>query len=158
MLLRFWRLATILLAAFSLSAAVAHLLEMPSKLTYAGWLWLTLLQTLYPLFGMIGGFAEVVSILMAVVLVFLVRGRPAFRWTLAGALCLVASHVAFWMLVAPVNAALGPLTPETLPADWTRFRNQWEYTHATRAVLQMIGFVALVLSLLVEIPDDVPAT
>jgi hypothetical protein len=35
----------------------------------------------------------------------------------------MAAHVAWWVWVAPVNAELGPLTGESLPADWTRLRN-----------------------------------
>jgi hypothetical protein len=61
---------------------------------------------------------------------------------------------AFWVWIAPVNEATAPLTPETLPANWMDLRNQWEYTHAARAVLQLIGLGALVSSLLVEIPSE----
>jgi hypothetical protein len=48
------------------------------------------------------------------------------------------------------------LTPETLPPDWTRLRDQWEYTHAARAALQIIALGSLVVSLLVEIPPGQP--
>lgn len=68
---------------------------------------------------------------------------------------LALSHAAFWVWVAPVNEAMAPLTPETLPADWMDLRNQWEYAHAARALLQLVGLGALVFSLLVEIPAEV---
>ena len=155
MLVKIWRLLTIMLTALSMGTALCHLLEMPAKITYEGALWLTLLQTLYPpAFGTIGAFFEVGAVVTAVVLAFLVRRRPAFGWTLLGALCLVVAHAAFWIWVAPVNATMSPLTPETLPADWMRLRNQWEYTHAARAVLQIVALGALVFSILVEIPTD----
>ena len=77
-----------------------------------------------------------------------------FGWALFGALCLVAAHGAWWVWVAPVNAMMTALTPETLPADWMRLRDQWEYTHAARAVLQIIAFGALVFSILVETPTE----
>jgi hypothetical protein len=90
-----------------------------------------------------------------VVLAFLIRQRrPAFGWTLLGALCLVAAHMAWWVWVAPVNATMAPLTPETLPAGWMGLRDQWEYTHAARAVLQIIALGALVFSILIEIPTE----
>jgi hypothetical protein len=154
MLVQIWRLVVIMLIALSMGTALCHLLEMPAKITYDGALWLTLLQTLYPpAFGTIGAFFEVAAVITAVVLAFLVRQRrPAFAWTLLGTLCVVAAHAAFWVWVAPVNAAMAPLTPETLPADWMRLREQWEYTHAARAVLQIIALGALVFSILVEIP------
>jgi hypothetical protein len=78
------------------------------------------------------------------------RRRPAFAWTLAGLLCVAAAHAVFWIWVAPVNTALLPLTPETLPADWAVLRNQWEYGHAARAVLQVAALGFLVLSVLAE--------
>jgi hypothetical protein len=155
-LVKTWRLVTIMFTALSMGTALCHLLEMPAKITYDEALWLTLLQTLYPpAFGTIGAFFEVGAVVTAVVLAFLVRQhRPAFGWTLLGALCLVATHAAFWVWVAPVNATMAPLTPETLPADWMGLRDQWEYTHAARAVLQIIALGTLVFSLLVEIPTD----
>jgi hypothetical protein len=92
---------------------------MPAKLGFSGALWLTLLQTLYPpAFGTAGAFFEVAAVVSAAVLAMLVRHRPpAFGWTLAGALCLVTSQAIFWIWVAPVNAAMLPLTPDTLPPD-----------------------------------------
>jgi hypothetical protein len=52
------RFLAIMLTALSLSAAFAHLLEMPAKLKYDGALWLNLLQTLYPTFGRVSGVCE----------------------------------------------------------------------------------------------------
>jgi len=156
MLLRIWRLATIMLTALSVGTVLAHLLEMPAKMTYDGALWLTLLKTLYPpAFGTIGAFFEVSAVISAAVLAVLVRYRKrTFGWALSGSLCLIAAHAAFWVWVAPVNAAMLPLTPETLPPDWMGQRNQWEYTHAARAVLQIAALGALVFSVLVEIPTE----
>ena len=158
MLLRTWRLVAIMLTALSMGAALAHLLEMPAKLNVDGAMWLTLLQTLYPpAFGTVGAACEVGAVVGVIALAFLVRRRrPAFGWTLLAAICLIATHAAFWIWVAPVNATMGPLTPETLPPEWVRLRNQWEYTHAARAVLQIIALAALVLSILVETPANVP--
>ena len=147
------RFLTIMLTALSFSAAFAHLLEMPAKLTYDGALWLYLLQTLYPTFGKISGVCEIGAVVASLVLVVAIRKRPrAFRWTLLAAACLVATHTIFWIWVAPVNAALVPLSPETLPADWTRLRDQWEYAHASRAILQIVALAALVISVLAELP------
>ncbi len=59
MLVKIWRLVTIMLTALSMGTALCHFLEMPAKITYDGALWLTLLQTLYPpAFGTIGAFFE----------------------------------------------------------------------------------------------------
>lgn len=156
MLVKLWRLVTVMLIGLSMGPALCHLLEMPAKMTYDGSLWLTLLHTLYPpAFGTVGAFFEVGAVVTAVALAFLVRQRrPAFGWTLLGALCLVTAHATFWIWIAPVNATMAPLTPETLPADWMRLRDHWEYTHAARAVLQTIALGALVFSILVETPTN----
>ena len=150
------RFLTIVFVGFGMGPAIGHLLEMPAKMTYDGALWLKLLQTLYPpAFGPVGGTVEGVAAILSIVLAFLVRRRgPAFRWTLLGSACMVAAHVSFWLWVAPVNSVMLKLTPETLPADWTHLRNQWEYTHATRAILQLIALGAFTCSILVETPKQ----
>jgi hypothetical protein len=147
------RFFTLMLTALSLSAAFAHLLEMPAKLTYDGSLWLHLLQTLYPTFGRVSGVCEIGAVVAALTLVVALRDRPkSFRWAALAASCLVATHAVFWIWVVPVNAALVPLSPETLPPDWSRLRDQWEYAHASRAVLQIVALAALVISVLAELP------
>ena len=151
MFVQTWQFITIMFTALSMGMALCHLLEMPAKMTYDGALWLTLLQTLYGAFGTIGAFIEVGAVVTAVVLAFLVRQRRlAFVWTFLGAVCLVAAHAAWWVWVAPVNATMAPLTLETLPTDWIGLRDQWEYTHAARAVLQIIALGAFVFSVLPE--------
>jgi hypothetical protein len=144
---------TIMLTALSMSAAFAHLLEMPAKLTYDGALWLNLLQTLYPTFGRVSGVCEIGAVVAVLVLVVAIRNhRKAFGWTFLAASCLAATHAIFWIWVAPVNAAFAPLSPETLPPDWLRLRDQWEFAHASRAILQIVALAALVISILGELP------
>jgi len=157
MLLRAWRLATIVLSAVSMGVAEAHPFEMPAKLGFEDALWLTLLQRLYPpAFGPIGGSIEAAAIFATIVLAILVRRRgSALGWTIAGAVCMVTAHAAFWIWIAPVNATLLPLTPDTLPENFIAFRNQWEYTHAIRAVLQLVALACVTLSAIVETPRHV---
>ena len=157
--LTLWRFITVMLTALSMATVFCHLMEMPAKLSIGGGLWLTLLQTLYPpTFGSFGAVFEVGALIATLVLAFLVRDRqPAFRWTMVALFCLVAAHAIFWTLIAPVNATLGPLTPETLPPDWSALRDRWEYSHATRAILELVALGALVISMLREIPREIPA-
>lgn len=152
-LIKTWQFFTIIFVALSMGMAFSHLLEMPAKMTYNGALWLKLLQTLYWGYGTIGAVIEVLAVITSIVLVFLVRHRPVvFRWTLLGAFCMVLAHVCWWIWVHPVNTTLIPLTPNTLPVNWKNLRDQWEYTHALRAVLQIIALVAIVISILIEVP------
>jgi hypothetical protein len=111
-----------MLTALSLSAAFAHLLEMPAKLTYDGALWVHLLQTLYPTFGRVSGVCEIGVVVATLVLTVAVRERPrAVRWTLLAAACLVVTHATFWVWVAPVNAALVPVSPDTRSCSSSRW-------------------------------------
>ncbi len=118
---------------------------------YDGPLWLKISKTLYATFGTIGAAFEVSAVIAALFLAFLVRRRrPAFGWTMLGAFCVVASHTAFWIWLAPVNAIIAMATPETLPVDWVTLRFQWECTHAARAILQLIALASLAFSVVIE--------
>ena len=64
------------------------------------------------------------------------------------------THAAFWIWLEPVNETIAALTLETLPTDWMQLRNQWEYTHAARAALQIVALGALAFSILVEAPTQ----
>ena len=79
----------------------------------------------------------------------------SFRWTLLAPVCMVAAHVAFWILIAPVNATMLAATPQTLPPDWMRLRSQWESTPAARAILEIVALGMYAISLLVESPSEV---
>ncbi len=154
MAVKMWRMVTVMLAALSLAPAVGHLLELPAKMAYDGSMWLQVSQTLYGAFGTVGAAFEVGAVVSAVVLAILVRHRrPALGWTLLGAACLIVTHAAYWIWLAPVNATVSGLTLETLPVGWMALRDQWEYTHAARAVLQTVALVALVYSIIVETPS-----
>jgi len=154
MILRTWRFLTIILVSLSMAMAFCHLLQLPPRMSYDGAQWVTT-QGLYQLFGTVGAFIEVGALLSATVLLLAVyRRRPAFQWTLFGTVCLLAAHVAWWVFIAPVNAEIATWTPDTIPADWTWWRSQWEYTHAARAILEILGLSALVLSVLVETPTQ----
>lgn len=156
MFIKNWRFLTIMLTALSLGPALGHQLELPAKMTYDGALWLTVSKTLYATFGTVGAAFEVGAVIATLVLAILVRERrPAFGWTILAAVCVILTHAAFWIWLAPVNATIAALTVDTLPADWMALRNQWEYTHAARAALQIVALGALAISILVETPANV---
>jgi hypothetical protein len=153
MLLKAWRFITIIFVSLSMGMAFSHLLQMPPRMSYDALLWRAT-QSMYELFGPpVGAIIEGGAVLSSVALAFLVRGRrPAFQWTVVGAGAVVAAHLIYWVFVFPVNAVMIHWTPDTIPADWTEYRNQWEYAHAARALLQIIGFAALVMSVITETP------
>jgi hypothetical protein len=145
------RYLSLLLVALTLGMTFAHVMEIPGKLRLDGATWLTVQHNLYIAFGVVGAAIEVLAIVLTWILVLMVRRRrPALWWTLAGAICVSAGLADWFLLVAPMNAALNVWTPETLPVDWTRYRDQWETGHAIHAALFGLGFSALVVALLTE--------
>jgi hypothetical protein len=58
--------------------------------------------------------------------------------------------------VAPVNAQVAEamrVEPTSVPAFWMRLRDHWEYGHVAGFVVQLVGFAALLVGVLVETPD-----
>ena len=155
MLLKTWRFMTIILTALSAGLSFAHLLELPPRIFYFdAKLWVaTTTRGLYALFGTVGAVTEIGSILTAVVLALFLRGRrTAFYLALAGAILLALAFVSWVAFVAPVNAELAKWTVDSFPADWARYRDQWEYTHAANAVIKIVALSLLALSVIVETP------
>jgi hypothetical protein len=144
---------TLLLAALAIGAPLAHVLEMPVRRSYDPALYVTVTHTLYRYFGIVGAMIEVGAVVAAVIwAASLGRSHTspasARRWAVAGAACLVLAHALFWLLVNPVNQAFAGWTPAAVPTDWTRLRDQWEFTHAARGGLFLLGFCALLASVL----------
>ena len=160
MFVKTWRLVTLLLASLSLTMESAHVLELPQKLAYDAQMYAAVNGSLYKYFAWVGGVYQVGAIVAAFLLVLMLRGRrPAFGWTLAGALLLLAAFVVWLVVVAPVNsevAAALRLHPDTVPAVWTELRNRWEYGHAAGFVIQLLGLMALLISIMVETPRHAP--
>jgi len=134
---------------------MTHLLELPQRMRFDQQLWVkvTVFENLYRLFGSVGAVFEITAILTAIGLAFLVRKRGStFYWTLGGAILLVLAFVSWIMFVAPMNAEFAKWLTTPIPADWTRYRDQWEYAHAVNAFVKIMGLSLLLISVLVETP------
>jgi hypothetical protein len=133
--------------AVTMSAAVAHLMELPAKMRYEPSLYVRLHRTLYPNFGRTAGPAEAMAVLSTSLLAWWTRRhRPdAFRYTAGAAACVAAAHGIFWDVVQPVNVEMTRWPLDAIPQDWTTRRDRWEYGHAVRAglVATALGMLAL---------------
>ena len=160
MFLKVWRFLTLMLAALALTMTSAHVLELPAKMRYDPELYAAVNGTMYRNFAIVGGVYTITSIVAASVLAILVRDRGiTFGWTVAGAACLLLAFVSWLTLVAPVNrvvAAAHRASPTSVPALWMELRPRWEYGHAVGFVIQLVGFAALVVSILAETPRRMP--
>lgn len=158
MFLRSWRFITLILVALYMGLEFCHALELPAKMQYDGQLYVTIQNTLYSYFGFPGpgAFITMGAALSVVVLSFLVRKhRSTFRWTLIGTiLVLLAFPVSYFLFIESVNVVVEQATPQALPSNWMQLRNQWEYAHAANFILLLLGFSALLVSVLIEIPTN----
>ncbi|HEX7010393.1 MAG TPA: hypothetical protein VF184_10450 [Phycisphaeraceae bacterium] len=170
MAIAMWRLAALLLTALSMGLAFCHVMELPAKMMHPPQFYAAVNSTLYGAFGVIGAAVVVGGVAATAVLAWLVRQRrPAFRWTLAAAICFALSLAMWRILVYPVNAEavrawesvyaaeietleleVFRSPPEPVVQVWAQQRQRWEYGHATTFVIQLLGFGALAWSILVE--------
>lgn len=136
------RNVSLVFAFLATTAPLAHVLEMASKLTLPGPLWLGIQQNLYRGWGAVFGPVEIICLILAFAL--FARARPdrqASNIYLAVIVCYAAMLASFFLFNDPVNEALNRWTPTMMPANWPDYRLRWEIGHAIAAVLAVIAFV-----------------
>jgi hypothetical protein len=137
---------------------MTHLLELPQRMRFDQHLWIqvTVVENVYRLFGSVGAVFEIATILTAVILIVLVRkSGSTVYWTMGGALFFVTAFLSWIVFVMPMNGEFAHWLTHPVPVDWTRYRDQWEYAHAGNAVIKIIGFSLLVISVLRETPPTI---
>jgi hypothetical protein len=158
MLLKGTRFVALLLAALTLGLGFCHLMQLPSRMGWDQYLWVgsTVQGGLYALFGPVGAVIFVATVIALGLNAYFVRehGRPGFRLALAAALLFATALVLWWVLVYPVNVELAKWVDGPVPADWTSYRARWEWGHATISLVELIGFAALILSVLADTPAE----
>jgi hypothetical protein len=148
------RFLALLFVALALAPSGAHLLELPNKIGLSREQYFVV-QQIYRGWALLG-FVVAGELLSVGALMFMVRGRPPeFTPVLAAFVCIIAAQVLFWTLTFPANQATANWT--TVPDDWQALRARWEYSHAAAALLNLIAFCALLVSVLrARIPLEVP--
>ena len=145
MALRIARFLSLLFAALALAPAMAHLLELPNKISLSHDEYLTV-QHLYSGWALLG-FVVYGAIFSTLALAIVTRRRAGeFRLALTGFLCLAGTQVVFWTFTFPANSATRNWT--ALPENWIALRAQWEYSHAASAVLNLAALLAVILAVL----------
>ena len=66
--------------------------------------------------------------------------------------CVAAGLLVWLAVVSPANTQMAAWQGVPLPADWTVVRTHWEWGHAVSAMLDLVGFGALVLSVILDTP------
>ncbi|HVO16432.1 MAG TPA: DUF1772 domain-containing protein [Alphaproteobacteria bacterium] len=141
------RFFSLLLVGLALGAGLAHLFALPNKMDLPGDVYL-LAQQIYSGWGLLDMLA-VGALGSLGLLTVLVRQRPRTFWlTLAAFLAMAIAQALFWILSVPVDRATEGWT--MLPPDWPILRDQWEYSHAAAAGLELVAFVALIASVVLR--------
>jgi hypothetical protein len=139
------RFLSLLFCALALAPALAHLLELPSKVglprdeyfvvqqIYRGWWMLGIV-----VFG---------ALLSTLALTIVVRKRPGeLGPALTAFLCIVATQAIFWTFTFPANQQTANWT--LLPDNWQELRMRWEYSHAASAMLNLVALIAVIIAVL----------
>ena len=142
--LKIARFFSLLFMALVLAPALAHLLELPNKIGLSRTQYL-IVQQIYSGWSMLG-IVVYAALLSTLALTIMVRRQPTvFALTFAAFFCALAAHIVFWIFTFPANQETGNWT--VLPENWMALRAQWEYSHAAGAVLNLMAFILLILSI-----------
>lgn len=156
------QITTVILVSVTMALALAHALELPGKMRLSKEQYLTVQEIYYPGFT-VGGVAEPLGLLLTLVLLVLTPlGSGPFWLTAAAFLALLLMHAIYWAITHPVNnfwlkdfrpMGAGGRFFSFVPlnrlgrmgeAEWTHFRDQWEYSHVVRAGLGLASLIFIV--------------
>lgn len=145
MALNLVRFFSLLFVALELVPLLAHLLELPNKITMSREEYL-IAQQIYSGWALLG-IVVIAALISTLVLTIMLRGYGRqFVLALGAFLGILGTQIVFWTYTYPTNQVTRNWT--TLPENWMALRAQWEYSHATSAVLNLIAFILLVLCVL----------
>jgi hypothetical protein len=145
--LKIVRFSALLFTALALAPALAHLFELPNKIDLPREEYLTV-QQIYRGWALLG-FVVVGALVSNCTLTILLRKTSrAYALSLIAFLCVVGTQVVFWTFTFPANQATNNWT--YLPENWQKLRDQWEYSHASSAVLNLTAMITLILAILSE--------
>lgn len=137
-------IAALFVTALSLGLGWSHVLQIHGK---AGWdaaFWRAAMETLYRDYATWGAAGELGAIALAALLALALRRRPGFGLAAAGAALLAIAFFGLWIgFIMPTNAVFATWTPQTVPADWTLYRDRWETWHAMIAAVKALAFLCL---------------
>jgi hypothetical protein len=138
----------VVLLALALVPVGAHLLALPNKIDLPQQDYF-IVQAIYLGWALPTGVVLVGAIVASLVLAIMLRGAgPRFWLALAGFVLIASTLVVFFIWTQPANAATINWT--VVPENWQALRTQWEYSHATNAVLTFAALCAVLASTLMS--------
>jgi hypothetical protein len=134
----------ILLMALACGVSFSHLLQRRPKATLPGPVFLTVQQVLLRNYGAAVGTIETGALLLTVLLVFRVRTMPTALSLAAVACVCVAAMITVWAAwINSINKTVNAWTADSMPPNWSEFRDRWHRLHEIRLALALIGLSAL---------------
>jgi hypothetical protein len=147
-----WALITAAVAALSLGPSFAHVLEsVPRLAQWSPELWreTTVFNAQFWLFAAIGAPLDLCAIAFPAVLALMLHDdRRAFSFAIAAATLYAIALAAWFVFVAPANTILATWTSGPIAGNFESIRYRWETGHMVVAAVKLVGFVALICSLL----------
>ena len=142
---------SLLLMALATGVVFSHMLQPGPKATLPASVFLSVQQILLRNYGAALGTIEAGAFASTLVMAFLVRTRPAgFALTAIACVC-VAAMIAVWAVwINPINKAVNSWTADSMPSNWSEFRDRWHRLHTLRAGLALAGLSALIVAGVVE--------
>ena len=140
------RVINLAVAILAVLAPLAHVLELPNKLSLDADLWLAVQQHLYRGWGpLIGAPTEIGGLATSAALAYVRRRhRFALSMTLIACVGYGGMLVSFFILNSPVNLAVSSWTTTNMPPDWPEYRLRWELGHATACILSVVSLTSLI--------------
>ena len=148
------RFLSLSLMGLGAGVSLSHALQWPQKAAFSGDEFLRVQQNLYYNYGPAGAILESGALLSTLATAYLTRNRPrAYALILLGLGCTTANTAIWATLINPINRRTLLWTADALPPKWADVRDRWHALHAARLIVALIGFSALLLSML----DDASA-
>ena len=136
------RFLSLILNALASGVVLSHVLERPGKLSLAPTTYVEVQQKLFKTYGVAVGMLETLALLTTAAWWLLDHA-----WLVGLASLADLAMIAVWAIwINPINHRVNSWRIGALPTDWARLRDRWETLHTIRAILSLVAFCSLLLT------------
>jgi hypothetical protein len=132
----------------SLAPGLAHLFELPHKISLPREQYFTV-QQIYAGWELFGIDVLIQAISLSMLAWRSSREYYVFRPVMAALIFMVLAQALFWLFTFPANSITDNWT--RMSADWEGLRWQWEYSHAAGAICQLLALCFLIAALFARV-------
>jgi hypothetical protein len=120
----------------------SHFLQRGPKKTLQPAQFLAVQQVLLRNYGPAVGGLELGAFVATLAMAIVGWNQATVRTLAILASACVLAMVIIWAVW--INPTVNSWTPESIPSEWTEFRDRWHALHAVRLILSAIGFTAVI--------------